>query len=234
MEKQISENEKLVSLANLTAGVAHEVRNPLNSIAITIQRLQIEFNPKRDEDTEEYRSLMSMMKKEVERINVIVTDLLDFSSPFSPKKTRFSVDEFLTENVTLFKEEAAKKNVRVIKQTNNHNTEFFGDREKLTQVLINLLRNALDATAEMGTITVFSEINKDQKWEIKVKDNGEGIPKNNLNHIFDIYFTTKGTGSGLGLYITRKIIQAHKGSIELKPNVGKGVTAVISLPKMAR
>ena len=234
MEKQISENEKLVSLANLTAGVAHEVRNPLNSIAITIQRLQLEFNPKNEEDTEEYRSLTSMMKKEVDRINTIVTDLLDFSLPFSPKKTTFSVDDFLNENVTLFKEEAAKKNVRVIKETNNNEAEFYGDREKLTQVLINLLRNALDATAEMGTITVFSSINRDQKWELRVRDDGEGISKNNLNHIFDIYFTTKGTGSGLGLYITRKIIQAHKGSIELKPNVGQGVTAVISLPKLQR
>ena len=234
MEKQISENEKLVSLANLTAGVAHEVRNPLNSIAITIQRLQLEFNPKRDEDTEEYRTLMSMMKKEVDRINTIVTDLLDFSSPFSPKKTRFYVDDFLNENVTLFEQEAAKKNVKVIKQTNNIKSDFFGDREKLTQVLINLLRNALDATAEMGTITVFSQVNKDQKWQIKVMDDGGGISKNNLNHIFDIYFTTKGTGSGLGLYITRKIIQAHKGSIELIPNVGKGVTALITLPKMTR
>ena len=116
----------------------------------------------------------------------------------------------------------------------NIKSDFFGDREKLTQVLINLLRNALDATAEMGTITVFSQVNKDQKWQIKVMDDGEGISKNNLNHIFDIYFTTKGTGSGLGLYITRKIIQAHKGSIELIPNVGKGVTALITLPKMTR
>jgi len=234
MERQIRENEKMVSLANLTAGVAHEVRNPLNSISITIQRLQMEFNPKNDEDTEEYRSLTTTMKKEVDRINTIVTDLLDFSSPFSPKKTKFMVDDFLNESVALFKEEAAKKSVMVIQKSNSNGVEFFGDREKLTQVLINLLRNALDATVENGTITIFSQSDRDQKWELKVKDDGEGISKNNLNQIFDIYFTTKGTGSGLGLYITRKIIQAHHGSIELKPNVGKGVTAIISLPRLQR
>ena len=234
MEKQIRENEKLVSLANLTAGVAHEVRNPLNSIAITIQRLQMEFNPKSKEDKEEYHSLTAIMKKEVDRINTIVTDLLEFSSPFSPNKSNFSVEEFLNENLSLFKEEAANKDVKVMAESRTNGAVFFGDREKLTQVLINLLRNALDATEESGTITIISEFFKDQKWELKIKDDGEGISKNNLNHIFDIYFTTKRTGSGLGLYISRKIVQAHQGSIDLVPNADRGVTAIISLPKLQR
>lgn len=230
MQKKIAENEKLVSLANLTAGVAHEVRNPLNSISITIQRLQLEFNPKHDTDLEEYRYLTTTMKKEVDRINTIITDLLDFTKPFSPKKTYFSLGAFLNENISLFNGEAKNKNVTVHNKHNTDNVQFFGDQQKLTQVLINILHNALDATPENGTITIYSDIIKDRTWLLKVEDSGVGISKKDLRHIFDIYFTTKDTGSGLGLYITRKIIQAHGGTIDLTPNSDKGITVIVSLP----
>ncbi|MCP4749547.1 MAG: hypothetical protein GY866_01515, partial [Proteobacteria bacterium] len=231
MEKKIRENEKLVSLGNLTAGVAHEVRNPLNSISITIQRLQLEFSPQKNEDLEEYVMLTAMMKKEVDRINAIITDLLDFSKPFKPENSVFPLNDFLNENVALFSGEAENKNVRIVRKINTNNTRFFGDREKLTQMLINLWRNALDATKKYGSITIHSNVTRNNKWQLKIEDDGEGISKDNLNHIFDIYFTTKRTGTGLGLYITRKIVQAHNGAIELIPNTGgRGITAIVTIP----
>jgi len=232
MQNTIRENEKLVSLGNLTSGVAHEVRNPLNSISITIQRLQYEFSPEKAEDQAEYIALTTTMKKEVDRINMIITDLLDFSKPFKPKKSIFKLDDFLESNIALFKGEADKKNVSLIKQIYNKEEQIFADQQKLTQVLINLLHNALDATPPKGSITIYSNITKDNHWELKIQDNGRGISKNHLSQIFDIYFTTKGTGSGLGLYISRKIIQAHKGTIELVPNSGSGITAIITLPNL--
>ncbi len=232
MEKKMRENEKLASLANLTAGIAHEVRNPLNSISITIQRLQLEFTPKNDDDLDEYVSLTDLMKKEVDRINLIVTDFLDFAKPFEPRKTYFFQNDFLEENTVLFDAEAKKKGVSLIKHFSADKLQFYGDREKLTQVLINLLRNALDATKDGGFITIHSSIIKGNKWLIKIEDTGQGIPKENINHIFDIYFTTKKTGTGLGLYISRKIVQAHDGNIELSVNPNKGTTVSVTLPQL--
>lgn len=232
MEKKIRENEKLVSLANLTAGVAHEVRNPLNSVSITLQRLQLEFAPKNRDDHEEYEALTDLMKREVDRINHIITDFLDFAKPFDPKSTEFIIEDFLEDSLTLFRGEAAEKGVSIVSHISGGDTKFLGDQEKLTQVLLNILRNALEASQNNETITLSSRIVKNSHWELSVSDQGDGIPKENLNHIFDIYFTTKQNGTGLGLYICRKIIHAHKGTIELRPNNGRGITVLILLPFM--
>jgi len=230
MEKKISENEKLVSLANLTAGVAHEVRNPLNSISITIQRLQMEYMPPGKGDRDDYVALTTTMKKEVDRINTIITDYLDFAKPFSPNNECFNLDEFINENISFFSGEAHKSNIQIDTTISTNQAEFFGDREKLTQVLVNLFLNALEATPDNGSILIDSDITKHNNWQLKIQDSGEGIAAQNINHIFDIYFTTKRSGSGLGLYISRKIIQAHGGSIDLRPNPTKGTTAIITLP----
>ncbi len=231
MERQIRENEKLASLANLTAGVAHEVRNPLNSVSITIQRLQLEFTPKEDDDLEEYNQLTDLMKREVDRINLIITDFLDFAKPFKPKKSVFKIGDFIEETLEFANAEAHEKGINLVTEVSNKEAAFFGDKEKLTQVLINVVRNALDASGKYDPITIESQFNKEKSmWLLKIIDNGVGIDKKNLNHIFDIYFTTKKTGTGLGLYICRKIIQAHEGNIELYPNDGSGITVSIMLP----
>lgn len=230
MQSQIRENEKLVSLANLTAGVAHEVRNPLNSISITIQRLQMEFTPKNEQDLADYMTLTATMKSEVDRINAIITDFLDFAKPFSPKNILFTLDDFVEENVAFFSGEARKRNIQIKKHILTKQTPFLGDKEKLTQVLLNLFFNALEATPEGGIIAIHSDVTKENNWQLKIQDNGEGIANHHFTHIFDIYFTTKKTGTGLGLYISRKIIQAHDGSIELKPNPDSGMTAIVTMP----
>jgi signal transduction histidine kinase len=230
MEKKIRENEKLASLANLTAGVAHEIRNPLNSVSIIIQRLQFEFTPNREEDLEEYGSLTDLLKQEVDRINLIITDFLDFAKPFEPKKSEFNINEFIREGFALMSPEAEENGVNLIINTGTDDVSFLGDQEKLTQVLINILRNAIEASARYDTITIESHITHSKQWLLEIKDDGMGIPKENLNHIFDIYFTTKKTGTGLGLYICRKIIRAHKGNIDLWPNPSSGITVSIQLP----
>ncbi|MBU2511616.1 ATP-binding protein [bacterium] len=230
MEKRIRENEKLASLANLTAGVAHEVRNPLNSVSITIQRLQLEFKPQDDNDIEEYNTLTELMKREVDRISLIISDFLDFAKPFEPKKTEFNIAEFIKKGIAIIRAEGDSRGVNIITNLSATNQSFFGDYEKLTQVLINLIRNALEASERYDTITIDSMVNEDSGWVLQIKDNGAGISKENLNHIFDIYFTTKKNGTGLGLYICQKIIKAHDGSIELQPNMAKGITVSIKLP----
>lgn len=234
MQAQIAESEKLVSLGNLAAGVAHEIRNPLNSISITLQRLQLEHMPEEGEqpsaEDEELSFLTDLMQQEVKRISNIVTDFLGFSKPYAPKFTALSANQLLEQVITMFRQSADEKQVQIRFEplTQDQNVEV--DSEKLNQVLLNLLKNALDATPEGSTITVTSQmIGSD--WHLEVCDEGPGIPKEKLKQIFDIYYTTKATGTGLGLYICRKIIQAHKGRIDLKPRPQKGTVASVILPK---
>ncbi|MDT8447458.1 MAG: ATP-binding protein [bacterium] len=234
MQAQVAESEKLVSLGNLAAGVAHEIRNPLNSISITLQRLQLEHMPEEgqvlDADAEEMNFLTDLMQQEVKRINNIVTDFLGFSKPYDPKFQNHSAFETIQQCVVLFRQSAEEQGVQVLFEPPERDDQVSVDKEKLTQVLLNLLKNALDVSPEGGEIRVRSRFVGDQ-WRIEVIDQGPGIPKEKLKQIFDIYYTTKATGTGLGLFICRKIIQAHQGQIDLKPLNERGTMALVILPK---
>ncbi len=229
MKWQIREKEKLISLSTLAAGVAHEVRNPLNSISITIQRLQWEFEPK--SEVSEYQTLTQLMKKEVDRINGIITDFLSFSKPFDPKKNLFDINLLINETYQLFREEAETKGVKTKVILKEIKKEFYGDQEKIKQVMLNLLRNALEVSQKNAIIEITSEMEKNGSWKFIVEDQGEKVSKATLNRAFDIYFTTKQNGTGLGLYISNKIIMAHEGEIKLVPNSTKGITASFTLPR---
>lgn len=150
IERQAKENQFLVSLANLAAGVAHEVRNPLNSISMTIQRLQLEFLPIKKEEQEEYLSFTELMKKEVQRINSIITDFLGFSKPFKLDSEQFKIGDFLQEIISLFEPEATNKGVKITTKISQKETLYSGDQDKLNQVIVNLLKNSLDASREGG------------------------------------------------------------------------------------
>ena len=230
MEKQIQENKMLSSMANMAAGVAHEVRNPLNSISMIIQRLQLEFTPKNDADIDEYISFTALMKNEVDRINKIITDFLGFSKPFDLKRSKFFISDFLGNTIKLFIAEALKKGVKLELTGNYDDKLFYGDQDKLTQVFVNLIKNAIDSIDTDGIIVVTSNIEKKQNWLITIEDSGVGIPRKKLDHIFDIYFTTKQNGTGLGLYISRKIVLAHNGKILFSKSSIGGTKVNVHLP----
>jgi len=230
MEKQVQENKMLSSMANMAAGVAHEVRNPLNSISMIIQRLQLEFTPKNDADIDEYISFTALMKSEVDRINKIITDFLGFSKPFDLKWSKFLISDFLDNTIKLFIAEASKKGVKLELTGDYINQSFYGDQDKLTQVFVNLIKNAIDAIDSQGIIIVNSNIEKKQNWLITIEDSGIGIPRKKLDHIFDIYFTTKPNGTGLGLYISRKIVLAHNGKILFSKSSFGGTKVNVYLP----
>jgi len=233
MQRQIAEGAKLVSLGNLAAGVAHEIRNPLNSISMTLQRLELEFAPEDSESNEEFSFLTQLTLGEVKRINRIVTDFLGFSKPYAPRLEPFDIQAWLGQIEALFSPSAKEKGVFFFVEHKGNDLEMVADQEKLHQVVLNLLGNALDASPEGSIIKLYSKVTTKQ-WEMQIIDQGAGIPRDKLAQIFDIYYTTKAHGTGLGLYICQKIIQAHHGQIELANNHDRGAIATLILPKPAK
>jgi PAS domain S-box-containing protein len=226
MQQQIDRHEKLRATGELASGVAHEIRNPLNAIGILAQRLDIEFSPTADEP--EYRHLVRTVVSEVNRVNTIIQRFLKFSRPPQLLPVPVNLDEFVVSYGTLLQSEAEKKDISFTIQTGCAGRVMI-DREQMLQVLLNIVRNAVEATASGGSIAlrVFC---RDKQALIEIADTGRGIPVENLSEVFNLYFTTREDGTGMGLSIANQIVHAHGGRIDVSSREGEGSVFSIVLP----
>jgi signal transduction histidine kinase len=226
---QMQRADRLASLGTLTAGLAHEIRNPLVAIKTFTQLL-----PERFDDSEFREHFLSVTAGEVDRIASLVTELLDFARPSQPKLNREDLNQIVEKMMLLVDTESHKKNVQIIKNFNDFLPPVVLDREQIKQVLLNVLLNAVDATPEDGTIFVeTAPIKKNGSLDyvqIVIKDTGRGIPEEDLDKVFTPFFTTKHEGSGLGLAISHQIIQEHQGNIEVESTKNQGTTFRINIP----
>jgi signal transduction histidine kinase len=227
LEIEVLHRERLSALGNMAATVAHEVRNPLNAISMGLQRLKVEFQP--TDDQEDYSRLTELMLEEVHRLNSIVEQFLSLARPLEIKPETLLVQDVLNELATLVEGEAQQSKVRIRVVAPLTLPPIKADREYLRQTLLNLILNALQAMPGGGTLTL--EANKSNaNILISVTDTGTGIAPENRTRIFEPYFTTKPKGSGLGLAITRRIVEAHGGTITVFSEVGQGCRFQIALP----
>lgn len=231
LEAEVNRHERLSAMGNLAATVAHEVRNPLNSISMGLQRLKAEFRPTSDE--QEYSHFIGLMREEVQRLNAIVEQFLSLARPLDLKLVRISIDELLSELTTLIDSDA--KSARVEVTVENHSTpvSIEVDPNYLKQVLLNLLLNAIQAMPDGGQLKLDTSVAR-RTLVISVSDTGTGIPQDKMAQIFEPYFTTKNNGSGLGLAIARRIVEAHGGTISVHSTVGRGSRFEIRLPLEGR
>lgn len=226
MEAQMRRREKLLAMGELASGVAHEIRNPLNAISMIAQRFEKEFLP--SEGVQEYQSLAAVLKSEVRRVNHIIQQFLRFARPPLLNLSRIALKQFIEQVVTLFESQASAKSIHF--QTNvDCDVALRVDREQMTQAILNLLQNALDATPAGGIITLACAASNGTV-AIVVQDTGSGIPKDRLDKIFNLYYTTKPDGTGMGLAITQQIVLQHQGTIEVKSEEGKGAQFIIMIP----
>jgi signal transduction histidine kinase len=221
--------DRLASLGTLTAGLAHEIRNPLVAIKTLTQLL-----PERLDD-EEFRSqFLKIASGEVDRISSLVNELLDFARPSNPRWELEDINTILDGMILLISTETKKKLINITKNYASNLPHVQIDREQIKQVFLNILLNAIDATSENGKITVktrsFMKPDGEPYVQIEFTDTGCGIPREHLEDIFNPFFTTKTTGNGLGLSISNQIIQDHKGYIDVESQLEKGSSFFVNLP----
>ncbi len=224
--------DRLASLGTLIASLAHEIRNPLVSIKTFTQLL-----PERIEDEEFRNYFLKVASGEIDRLTGLINELLGFARPSEPRLEGEDVNSLIDKMEILVATEARKKNVTLNKNYARDLPQIKADAEQLKQVLLNILLNAIQSTKGEGKIWIETrqvQVPFEDKVEpftqIEVRDTGVGIPKENLERIFDPFFSTRPEGSGLGLAISHQIIHDHGGFISVESEVGKGTSFKVHLP----
>jgi len=228
-DQQIMKSERLATIGQLAAGVAHEINNPLGTVSIYAQMILDELG----KDSESCRENIAVIMKQTNRAGRIVKDLLEFARQSEPEMRMLNINDVLTKAMSITTHAAELQNIRLLTDLSPELPDIQGDSDKLEQVFVNIMINALQAMPDGGTLTVCTRVTEDNGFvEIEISDTGCGIPQEHLSKLFDPFFSTKrtGEGTGLGLSVTLGIVEKHNGTIDVKSTVGEGSTFVIRLP----
>lgn len=222
-QDKLIEQEKLAALGKLSAGIAHEIRNPLTSIKVLIHSIaeKIADSKTKEED-------IAVLTEEIERVEGIVKRFLDFSRPSGPKFAKINLNNAVEETVNLISYDLIRDQNIVIEREFSKIPDVQADKEQMKQVLLNLFLNAIQAMPEGGTLTVRTRT-ENGNVKIEVADEGEGIPEDVKQKLFEPFFTTKEEGIGLGLSIVKRIVDDHKGTVSVADNSPKGTVFTIKL-----
>ena len=226
LEAEVARRDRLAALGDVAAAFAHEVRNPLNAVSMGLQRLRAEFAPV---PLAEYTSFVDLMQAEVTRLNGIVEEFLSLARPLPLARAPVAVDALLGELAALVERQAGVAAVTVRVSVPQPVSAVLADRDRLKQVLLNLVLNAVQAMGPGGVVTLEAQAARDGV-AVVVADTGPGIPPEQLARIFDPYFTTRAGGLGLGLTIARRIVEAHGGTIDVESRPGRGTRFRVWLP----
>lgn len=227
MEQRLVQAERLSAIGNLAAGVAHEIGNPLNAVKLTISHLKDIFGA-RELDEESFNKYADTIIKEVNRLDMIVRDFLMFSKDRELMLRPYRLDRLVQETVRLVEKDASRRGVAMTADIQPMEREVLVDPQLLKSAILNIVINAMDASNGKGTIKVCAG-NSGDECTIQVIDQGEGIPEEILERIFDPYFSTKSSGTGLGLSLTKTIIEKHNGEITIESVAGEGTTVTVTI-----
>jgi signal transduction histidine kinase len=228
LEERLREAEHLSAVGQLSRSIAHEIRNPLNFISLSIDHIREKYPPSARVDAEDFDALLSSVKQEIRRLNTLVSDFLDYGKPLRLNIQRTQVERMLDDVVEIIRAKAAGEGVEIKKQY-EFSPDIMLDPELIKTCIMNVLTNAFQAMPEGGTLTIRTG-RDDGKFVLSVADTGVGVARENLSKVFEPFYTTKNTGLGLGLATTKRIVEEHGGKIEIRSEGGTGSDVIISLP----
>jgi signal transduction histidine kinase len=226
--KKLIQAEKLASIGRISAGIAHEIRNPLTSVKLNIQKL---FQSDRLDEIE--KEHLSLSQEGIVQMEKFIKDLLDFTRASELNLNRFSIEQILDESIKIVADSLELKKIVLERDYELDLPKVFVDGDKMRQVFLNVLRNAYETAEEGGRIKVSLSLLKDEpgkKIKVEIADNGSGIPPEKREIIFEPFYTTKSSGIGLGLANARKIIEQHNGSIKVRDDFKQGACFEILIP----
>lgn len=238
-ERKVIENnlirvDRLASVGQFAAGLAHEIRNPLTGIKTGIQVIKNREANRQNDDSME---LIEGLTDEIDRINTLVTDLLDFSKPKQAARERADIHKIIRKSLDMAKEGILTKEIRVSVRTDDRHSFVFVDKGQAEQIFLNVINNAIEAVPQRGSLYISSKSVTEAgiPWiQISFEDNGAGIEEAVLEKIFNPFFTTKSKGTGLGLVVVSKLIEDNNGKIFIESKINKGTKISILLPEYRR
>lgn len=229
INEQLVRSAKMATLGQLSASIAHEIRNPLTSIKMRLYSLgkELKSNPITKDD-------MNVIDEEISRMEKTVKNFLDFARPPELNLQKCDINQIIEGTIGLLLPKANSQNIQIKKTLKARASEIEIDKEQIRQVFLNVILNAIEAMPNGGALEITTDKQADKQTkdilEIKVKDTGSGISFDLKRRLFEPFFTTKSEGTGLGLFIASRIIQMHKGAIVLESQPGKGTTVIVRLP----
>lgn len=229
LEEKLNNAERQAAIGRLTQAVAHEIRNPLNVINLSIDHVASRYAPEDEKRREQFSRILSSIRDEVARLKRLLSDLLNYGRP--PRLAMETVDlsKLVDDTIDLIRPQADEQGVQVSVERDRAPAEVLGDRERLKSCISNIAINALQAMPGGGTLrTHIAQLNG--SVEVTISDTGIGITEDALGKVFEPYFSTKQAGFGLGLAVTKAVVEEHKGSIEVKSQPQLGTTFIVRLP----
>ncbi len=227
--QQTLESERLNALTLLAAGVAHEIGNPLNSLNIHLQLMERQARKVDGAAQKELQESIDIARAEINRLDSIVTQFLRAIRPTRPQLRPENVNTIVEEAVRFFAAEIKDRDIVVEQELRSDLPLLHLDRDQMKQAFYNVIKNSFEAMKRRGILHIRTDMDESHVL-IRFTDTGGGISAENLSHVFEPYFTTKPSGTGLGLLIVRRIVREHGGELSMESSEGKGLTLTIRLP----
>lgn len=229
LEEKLRKAEHLAGIGQFATSIAHEIKNPLNFISLSIDLIREKYKPADNATQKNFESMILNIKNEIQRVSRFAESFLEYGRPLELNRRMTDMNRLLEDVISLVTAKAQMENIE-IRKSGESLPELFVDPEFIKTCLYNIILNAFQAMPMGGTLSVTTR-KQDSSFLVIIEDTGIGIPEDRISRVFDPFFTTKTSGLGLGLALTKRVIEEHKGKVEIKSVEGRGTTFTVTLPQ---
>ena len=228
LEEKLRKAEHLAGIGQFATSIAHEIKNPLNFISLSIDLIREKYRPAEGDMQKNFESLIVNIKNEIQRVSRFAESFLEYGRPLELNRRLTDICRLVDDVIDLVAAKAQKEKIDIIR-TYESTPELLIDPEFIKTCLYNIILNAFQSMPRGGKLTIMTR-QIENRFQLSIEDTGIGIPEDRLSRIFDPFFTTKSSGLGLGLALTKRVIEEHKGKVEIRSIEGRGTTMVTILP----